>query len=139
VCVAGGACSPTTPLACGDMTTGASTFTGTARLDDLPCLDHSTPGPEASYRVTADHDGDITVTLGDPSGVLDLVQLDTFDDASVQSNRRASCDPSHCIAAPPASGMRTLTFSAKAGDTYYVLVDGPANTGEMFDLSVSCP
>jgi hypothetical protein len=140
VCTGGGACFPTTPIACGETTSGASTFTGAARLDDLPCLDHSTPGPEASYRVRADHDGDITVTLVDASGILDVVEIDPFDDTSVDpTKRRISCDPSHCISAPPASGMRTLTFPAKAGETYYVLVDGPAATGEPFDLSVTCP
>jgi len=39
-----------------------------ARIDDLPCLDHATPGPEASYRLVADHDGPIVVSLDDPGG-----------------------------------------------------------------------
>jgi hypothetical protein len=132
-CAAGGSCGPTTPLTCGYVSDAtASNYTGIARIDDLPCLDHATPGPEASYRLIADHDGMIVVTLDDPGGRLDLVQLDPFD------GTRTACDVGHCSAAPT-SGDRSVMVNAVTGGIYYFVVDGPEAVAETFTLSVTCP
>jgi hypothetical protein len=132
-CGAGGTCAPATQVECGYIApVSASTFTGSARIDDLPCLDHATPGPEATYRMVADHDGQIVVSLDDPGGMLDLVELDPFD------TTRLACDVGHCTAAP-ASGDRSITIQATQGSVYYFVVDGPAATAEGFGLAIACP
>jgi hypothetical protein len=140
-CNKGGVCGPSAPLVCGQTTIDASTYTGIARIDDLPCLDHATPGPEASYRIVAPSDGMITVTLDDPSHELALAMLSPFDPVTyVGNDRRLACDVSHCVAASAGTaGGQTLTFAATAGETYYFLVDGPQNTASEFTLSISCP
>ncbi len=132
-CVEGGPCQPATAIACGDTTpVGTSTYTGVAHLDDLPCLDHATPGPEASYRLVAPADGMITVTLADPTGLLDLVQLDPL-------TATPACDVSHCTAATANMDQtQSISFMATANATYYFLVDGPSNTAEPFTLSATC-
>jgi hypothetical protein len=126
---------------CGQTTVDASTFTGIARIDDLPCLDHATPGPEASYRMVAPADGMITVTLDDPSAMLSLAMLSPFDPIShTAPDRRLACDVGHCVAATAGTpGGQTMTFAATAGETYYFLVDGPANFASAFTLSINCP
>ena len=132
-CGAGGTCAPATPIDCGYIAPAdADTYTGTARIDDLPCLDHATAGPEASYRMVADHDGPIVVTLDDPAGRLDLVELDPFDAT------RLACDVGHCTSAPE-TGDRSITIQGKQGGVYYFVVDGPAATAEGYGLSVTCP
>jgi hypothetical protein len=132
-CGTGGVCAPATQVECGYIAPAtADTFTGIARIDDLPCLDHATPGPEASYRMVADHDGPIIVSLDDPGGKLDLVELDPFD------TTRTACDVGHCTAAP-ASGDRSITIQGHQGSVYYFVVDGPAATAEGFGLAIECP
>jgi hypothetical protein len=124
-CKDGGVCSPTASLACGTMVTGT---TGVARIDDLACLDHPTPGPEASYQLVAASSGTVTVTL-DSTDALDLVELDPLA-------ATGGCDVSHCTAADPAS--HTVTFQTTAGQAYYVLVDSPLATAGDFTLTVTC-
>jgi hypothetical protein len=82
--------------------------------------------------MVADHDGPIVVTLDDPDGHLELVELDPFDAT------RIACDVGHCTAAPD-SGDRSITIQAHQGGIYYFVVDGPAATAEGFGLSIACP
>ena len=132
-CVEGGYCSPTDALVCGEITSaGTSTFTGIGRIDDFVCLDHSTPGPESAYRFIAPADGMVTVTLTDPDGKLDLVQLDP-------STATPGCDLRHCTAGTAVmSGTQSITLMATANTTYFFVVDGPANFAEAFTLTLEC-
>lgn len=107
-----------------------STFTGIARIDDLACLATATQGTEAVYRLVAPRTGPITVSL-DGDAVLDVAVAPTLHDG---------CDLTRCTGAPATtSGARELTFDARADVTYYVIVDGPANVGASFSLTVRCP
>jgi hypothetical protein len=131
-CRRGGACETASLLACGS-TTVASTYTGIARIDDLPCLDRSTPGPEASYAFVAQSSQPVTVTLAetteDPVPVLDLV---------VVGATRGACDLQSCTPATATSDGRSVTFTPTAGQVYYIVVDGPLYTARDFTLSIDC-
>jgi hypothetical protein len=108
----------------------AAAGSGIARIDDLPCLEHSTPGPEASHRFVAETTGPVTVTIDDPSGVLDLVVLPSIGGA---------CDVATCTPATRDTTTASVTFDAVAGQVYHLLVDGPVYRAEPFTLTVSCP
>jgi len=131
-CKGGGACATLSRVTCTTVDLEGSTYTGIARIDDLPCLDISTPGPEASYRFIAESTGPVTVnmTVGSPFEQLALVVMDA-------PNR--ACQLDTCRAAPQTSGTQTVTFDAVAGQIYYILVDGPVYRAAPFTLSVGCP
>jgi hypothetical protein len=129
VCQQGGVCGPARPLAC-NARIDDSTFTGVARIDDLDCIDHATRGTETTYRFTAEASGPMTITLDDPSGLLALAIAPATHDA---------CDLSRCSASTAVEGGREATFTATAGDTYYVIVDGPLGAGVAFQLERACP
>jgi hypothetical protein len=129
-CLRGGTCATFTRVDCGVTQYTADTYTGITRIDDLPCLDHSTPGPEASLRIVADHSGPITVTMTNPGGHLDLV---------VAPAMLGACELGACTAATATAGTKSVTFDAIVGRSYYVIVDGPVYVAEDFTLDVSCP
>ncbi len=125
-CTAGGACEVAATLACGDTIDG-STRTGSARIDDLRCAPESTPGPEVGYRFTATQTGTVTVTLAGTTADLTV--------AVVGTHASGACDPEDCLAA----GDATASFTAAAGETYMIVVDGPAGIADELTLSVACP
>jgi hypothetical protein len=127
-CLRGGACETLERVTCETQNLEATTFTGVARIDDLTCLDHSTPGPEASFRYVAEVTGTVTVTVEDPDNVLDLVVVEAL---------AGHCLPETCQAAAR-SATKSITFSAVARKIYYIVVDGPVGVGAPFTLSVDC-
>ena len=129
-CRRGGACETLERVTCETSALAATTFTGVARLTDLPCLDHSTPGPEASYRYVALATGEVTVTIDDPTQQLDLVVTDAM---------AGHCQLETCRSAPMSGATKSVTFTATEGQIYYIVVDGPVGVGASFTLSVSCP
>ena len=136
-CIEGGPCSPVTQISCGAQVT-ASTYTGDARIDNLPCLDHATPGPEASYRLIPDANGQVTVTLSGTDAALDLVLLDAFP-TPVGSTSFGACNVAQCTASTMnMDGSVSVTFAATMGTAYYFLIDGPANIAGDFSISVAC-
>jgi hypothetical protein len=138
-CKRGGACETSEPVTCGTVDLATSTYSGVARLDDVPCLDHSTPGPEASYRFVATTTGPVTVTVADDSNQTELVVLDARAVVRNGSTTYAGCELGTCRAATHASGTQAVTFDAEADHTYYIVVDTtPLYVGVPFTLSVSC-
>jgi hypothetical protein len=131
-CRLGGACATLSRLTCSTGVLEATTYTGIARIDDLPCLDNSTPGPEASYRFVAETSGSHTVTVTDPSRILDLVVTGATPAVS------GACNIDACTAAVRDGTTYTVTFDAVAGQTYYIIVDGPVYQASDFTLSISC-
>lgn len=128
-CRRGGACQNAVTLECNTTLVG-TTYTGIAQIDDFACLDHSTPGPEASHRIVVDSDRQISITLDDPSGSLDLVVASPIDLGATPS---AACDLARCV-----SSGDSMSFSATAGTIYYVVIDGPLSTAGDFTLTTTC-
>jgi hypothetical protein len=133
-CLRGGACETLERVTCDTnaSVSGAlatSTYSGVARITDLPCLDHPTPGPEASYRYVATQSGPVTVTIANATQSLDLVVTEAMD---------GHCLLETCQPATASGTTQTLTFTATAGRMYYIVVDGPVGTAATFDLSIDC-
>jgi hypothetical protein len=141
-CARGGACETSVRLECGT-TIDASTFTGIARIDDLPCLDVSTPGPEASFRFLGESNRQVTVTLAvanpdmlaDPPDDLELVVTGARPGLVPGAG---SCDLDACTAATSTGGGRSVTFTEVSGEVRFLVVDGPLSTARDFTLTVDC-
>jgi hypothetical protein len=133
-CRRGGACETLERVTC-ETNAGASgalvtsTYSGVARITDLPCLDHSTPGPEASYRYVALQSGEVTVTIDDATHRLDLVVTEAAE---------GHCLLPTCQPATASGDTQSVTFTATAGRMYYIVVDGPVGVAAPFTLSIEC-
>ena len=135
LCSHGGSCAPAVRIACppagSAFTYAATTFTGVAQLDDLPCLSRATPGPEATFALSPLANRMVTVTVTGASADLDLAVAGAYS--------TGGCDVTKCTAGTAQSdGSRTLTFPANGGSHYYVLVDGPYDVASDFTLTVTC-
>ena len=84
------------------------------------------------YAVTPTSEGLVTVSLTDLTKDLDLVVLASIGGA---------CEPRlpGCIGASSTLGNEAVTFTAEAGSTYYVVVDGFGTAAGSFSLDVDCP
>jgi hypothetical protein len=128
-CLQGGVCAPAQPLTCGT-SVAASTFTGIARIDDIDCMRGPLRGTEATFRFVPAISGSVTVSVGDPSGTLDLALAPALN---------GGCDITTCMSSTATDTGRTLTADVTAGEPYYVIVDGTVSTGVDFDLALACP
>ncbi|MDX2090336.1 MAG: hypothetical protein SFX73_20935 [Kofleriaceae bacterium] len=128
-CRLGGACETLERVTCETSALATSTYSGVARITDLPCLDHSTPGPEASFRYVAMTSGEVTVAIEDATHQLDLVVTD---------GEAGHCVLQTCRPAIASGDRQSVTFTATAGRMYYIVVDGPVGIGAPFTLSVAC-
>jgi hypothetical protein len=137
-CKAGGVCPPVndTPLACGAMITDGSTIGRTPARDYYTCNPNPETGPESIYELVPATSGSTTVTLsGFGSAELDLVVVGAMTNTP-------ACDPdAACIgsSAQTGSSTETVTFTATAGRSYYLIVDGRNGASSTFNLGVSCP
>ncbi|HEY3357983.1 MAG TPA: hypothetical protein VGQ83_32340 [Polyangia bacterium] len=123
--LAAGACVDTMPVYCGATLHGTNAGGG-ALLG---------PGREVYYRLQAPVTSAVTLTLTAPEDDLDLVV--------VAAAPNGACDPATRIAASSVSGAgvpKTVALDARAGETYYVVVDG-ATAGAVsgYTLRVDCP
>ncbi|MDY0003249.1 MAG: DUF4215 domain-containing protein, partial [Polyangia bacterium] len=114
-------------LGCGAMDWWNNGDTGsTDNIDGYPaCVNWTDNGPEYTYWYYAYRSGDVTVTISDFTGDLDIFVLEDNGDG---------CRASTCIA----YGSSTTTFSAVAGSYYYFVVDGYNNTVSDYTINVSC-
>ncbi len=94
-----------------------------------PMLDET--GPEVVYSYTAVEDTEVTLTLTDLNDDLDLFLL--------LESSTGDCDPDNCIAHSATHGDETISFTAIAGLTYFVAVDGHLGATSSFRLEVDCP
>lgn len=129
-CTNGGLCASASTLTCGASTMG-TTVGGTQRFTQYACDPMREFGPEAIYRI-APPAGTVTLTLGDFANDLDLIVL--------EETATGTCEPrsTGCIAASSTESDETVTFTARAGVAYYVIVDGYGNDAGAFTLGVSC-
>jgi hypothetical protein len=130
-CTRGGSCPQAAQLTCETSMLATSTYSGISRIDDLPCLDHSTPGPEIAWDF-APGDGvvrDVTVTIAPTAATprLDLVAMPAY--------ATGACALPKCTAAT----SNAVTFHYDGTNPYYILVDTDdfAHAAD-FTISVSC-
>ncbi len=127
-------CTGVTSIACGDTLSGDTTGGPEVLSSEYGCGQYDETGPEAYFSFAPAAGGSVTVDLvgtgsGDPDLELMLVG-DTGGD----------CDPAgQCLdASQQSGGTEQLSFSATAGTTYYLIVEGYSGAAGPFDLTVTC-
>ena len=121
-----GTCIPARVVSCGDTDTWNNGGTGSWNLvDTYSCTGWNESGPEVTYLFQPSADAQVTVDLANMSGDLDVF---------VVSEAGSGCAGTNCAA----FGNTSATFSAQAGDSWYVVVDGFNGAVSDFDLSVTC-
>ncbi len=90
------------------------------------CPAYNYSGPEIAYRFVAPYDMQVTANLQLETASTDILVLEGDE-----------CNPTNCIT----YGLSSATFSAKAGETYHIVIDGFQNEAGtfLFDLSCSAP
>jgi hypothetical protein len=132
-CAAGGLCAGATPIMCSDTKLG--TTSGALRqIDRYACDPWTEKGREQYYRYDAMTTGTVNVSLSGMTSDLDLIVLAT--------GAGGGCEPRNpgCVtASSTTSSPEHVTFSAVAGQSYYLVVDGFAANAGSFTLSMTCP
>ena len=124
-------CDPGWTLDCGGVDSWRNYGAGsTDLLDDYACTIFTQHGPEFSYRFTAPLDGDVTVSLTGVTADLDLMVLSVPEGGE--------CLAENCIASGDLDGDDTATFTASAGTTYYIVVDGYNGNQGSYTLRLDC-
>jgi cysteine-rich repeat protein len=133
-CIAGGLCPGATPITCADTAVSGSTIGGANHIDRYACDDWQEHGREAYYEYTAATSGTVTVTLTTATARPDL------DLIVLAAGAGGGCEPRNpgCLDASSTTGDEYVTFTATAGRTYYIVVDGIAPGGGDFTIGVSC-
>ena len=114
-------CKANSKLACGDNLLVTADKPGlTANLLSYACDEAEWPGTERAFEFVAEDDVTATATVGEGDGTL-FVLPDT-------------CDPSGCTA----SGEGTVVFSAKAGQSVFIVADTASGFDGSLSISLSC-
>jgi hypothetical protein len=99
-------------------------------LSDYACATGET-GPEVAFLFEPDKNGPITVSLSATTADFDLIVLE--GSYCIQT---AACK---AHATTPGVGNESVTFDAKVGDKYVIVVEGRAGAKGTFKLNVDCP
>ncbi len=122
-----GTCEADFPASCGMSDSWSTLGLGaTDFVDEYSCIAWDESGPEYTYVFTAPADGPVTIDLTAEAGV----DLDVF----VLLEVGGGCVAGNCVA----YGGTSATFTASAGTTYYVVVDGYAGDAGSYVLDISC-
>lgn len=125
--VSAGTCAEPRPLACGDRWTAESTVAGASSLDRYSCTSYPETGREVVYSLPGTTLNRVTVSMTPAGGEdLDLFLLP------------ADCNPAACLGASTSTGAESLTFSAEAGTSYRIVVDGFEGAAGGYTLAVTC-
>jgi uncharacterized repeat protein (TIGR01451 family) len=121
-----GVCFPAEPIGCNATDLGNNGGPGsTDRIDAYPCSPWPETGPEYAYLFVPEVSGFVSVTLSGMTQDLDIYLL---TDAGGQ------CLADNCLDGDDAS----LSFSARAGQTYYLVVDGYDEAVSDYTIRTSC-
>ena len=121
------ACDGALPLACGDSFSHNTLINGRDNLwQDYACGGGSQTGKETVYNLYIDEVCEVTVTLKNLGADVNLYIMEY-------------CDPAGCFDSSMESGttVEEVTFSAGAGETFPVAVDG-TGFGAAYTVVVSC-
>jgi hypothetical protein len=133
-CTGGGLCKAAVAASCGSVLSG-TTIGGNDRIERYACSPAVDGGPDTEFAFSTPVGKTVTVTVMPANGKdLDVAVLGT-------AAATGACDPNgQCIAASstPPLAPETVTFSAAANATYYLVVDGFARDSDDFTISISC-
>tara|TARA_Y100001968_G_scaffold322549_2_gene358797 strand:+ start:98 stop:1099 length:1002 start_codon:yes stop_codon:yes gene_type:complete len=120
-------CNAVWSLSCGESDSWSNDGVGsTQAISSYSCSGWNASGPEYTYEFIASASGNVDVTLSGLNGVdLDLFVLD---------GSSGVCNESNCSD----FGNNSVSFSAVAGETYFLVVDGFAGATGSYDIEVSC-
>ncbi len=127
-------CTPATTIQCGDNLSG-NTNTGTNALEDWDTWCSAVApdsGPENYFIFSHTTGGSVTAELSiNGSSDLDLL---------VVGASAGDCDPSGaCVDySQSTTATETITFTATAGDSYYIIVDGYNGASSSYSLTMTC-
>ncbi len=121
-------CTPAWTLTCGEEDRWATTnFGASDLLDSYGCSSWDESGPEYIYDFVAPYGGQITVSLSDLDAGVDL-------DIFVLDQTGGVCASSNCVE----YGSLSATFTAVAGETYYLVVDGYQGAEGNYTITLDC-
>jgi len=121
-------CAPVFVLECGQHASGdtADWNSGATHvMANYPMGVGTFDGPEVVYSFRAPADGAVTLRLVDPE------PMETDHDVFVLEE---VCAPDHTVA----NGFNATTFDARAGQTYFLVVDGYDGAAGEFEVAVEC-
>ena len=122
-------CNPLTEtvLACGESKVWSNTdpLNAKSMQADYSCSTDAFTGPEVSAAFVAPYDGAITITLSEESAETDILVI---------TDAGGVCDAANCLV----TGFSSVTFDAKAGSTYWVVIDGYNGAEGTFTIDVGC-
>ncbi|HCP46431.1 MAG TPA: hypothetical protein DIU15_10330, partial [Deltaproteobacteria bacterium] len=124
-----GTCTSVAGVTCGvSMSSNTGYSFATSLIDSYSCSTWDASGPEMVFSFVAQTTGNVTAGLTNVPAGQDL-------DVYVMEESDGSCLADECIA----FGNTSATFSAVAGETYYISVDGYLGASGDFTLELSCP
>ena len=128
-----GTCEPAAVLSCDEPVLEGANFPPEATSSVLfySCFDSEWTGPEFTYEFVAPQDGDYALHLEGFQGDLELFLLAGGGD----------CDPNECLDASvnAPDQPEEILFSADAGESFYVVVDGHQGAMSEYLISLTCP
>ncbi len=135
-CLAATQCKADYPMSCGDSDSYSNNGTGSTKaIADWQCADGSMTGEtgnEYTYTYTAACDGPVTATLTKTSTSAGYIDLFVLDAAK-------SCASNACLVhGLMSSTTAKTTWTAKKGQTYYVVADGYNNYNGNYTLKIDC-
>ncbi len=123
------ACAPAFTLGCGAADAWGNAKSGSTNVvTDYPCNPTDAgkyTGPEFAYLYTAPFDGKVTATLSNETAETDVFIL---------AQGGSGCDAKQCLTFDYASATATV----KAGQTYYIVVDGYNGATGIYTLNITC-
>lgn len=129
-----GVCTAELSLACGE-TKSDSLLTAVNSVSGHACTSIDTTLEDRIFTFVAPTTGSVTLTL-------DIAIDDAFGDDMDLYVLDGTCDPTACLAHSALTGDDSVTFTATAGRTYFVVVELYA-TGLLtfleYSLAASCP
>jgi hypothetical protein len=131
----GGDCTAPIPLYCGRTAVGYTGSNGLrpANFDSYGCPSgRPTTGAEVFYRLDCPIKGKVTVTLKPKVADLDLIVLG--------ADAQGGCAPTTCVGSSQHDDTadEKVTFDAKQGERYYVVIDGYDGAVSGYNLEVLC-
>ncbi len=115
-------CSQSVTLNCGDLYHGPAS-TDTSRVYSYGCNGWTETGPERVHTFTPTQNGNLSVTISNFIGDLDVYILE-------------DCNPANCLGNVYSSSAELP--NVQAGHTYYIVVDADDGSGSAYDISVAC-
>lgn len=119
-----GLCTPTLGLGCDSFDTGDTSGAGATRdVSSYSCVSWNTSGPERAYVFVAPADLEVDVQLHSDA------ELDVY---VIEGG--GECQPDACMT----HGDASATFTARAGQSYYIVVDGYLGDAGRYWLHLAC-